>query len=185
MRQMIEPFRQRVVWTQFSHMVIHLQLSWTMTYMLILSVGIAFTVTSVVSLARFVAQAPPNPFAAFANMLPGQPGSVVERPGFSCVDIPYPTSTKVCTLWFETGIFSRVEVSVNAGVIHSTIFRVRERVIRLGDLMELWGKPMTELYQSSFHVSWMQGNITVLTSADTRHYRPFTPIKYIHFENNP
>jgi hypothetical protein len=112
----------------------------------------AVTFTILIIGARFVGASlpiPPDPFAAYADVFPGQPRSAVTAFGFSCPEsyfnpdaVPLPVET--CVFWPTTGPFSQVVVSLSQDVIHHLKFVMRGNTLRLGDLNAMWGFPLIE-----------------------------------------
>jgi hypothetical protein len=83
-----------------------------------------------------------DPFLAYADVFPGQPGSAAIARDFVCNQVTLPSSadvSEVCIYYPLTGPFSQVNVMVWDGLIVGTNFSIRERTMTMGDLILWWG----------------------------------------------
>lgn len=105
---------------------------------------------------------PSNPFAAYADVLPGQPREAVEARGFDCWlrDYNYhdPTETR-CILKLTEDTFSSVEVVYANGIIHQTSFMLRDSTISVGELVVMLNASEIQSH-GSIYFTW-QGQIGV------------------------
>jgi hypothetical protein len=85
-----------------------------------------------------------DPFAAFADVFPGQPKSAATARGFSCPAGTYGSPNEHCMLYLKGSVFSHVGVDVVDGTIRYSSFTVRKSTLRVGDLVLLWGMPDIE-----------------------------------------
>ena len=97
-----------------------------------------FAVTNIVAHALgLTARALPNPFAAYADIFPGQPASAIEARGFSCPsnynDYQPPTGI-YCTFTPADGVFFHVAVVLFKGKIHQISFIMHKNTLTVGDL---------------------------------------------------
>ena len=80
---------------------------------------------------------PPNPFATYADIFPGQPDSAIQSRAFSCriqpEEHPIPTGI-LCSFVPTEGIFSKIKVITSQSAIQNTIFEIREKNLRVGDV---------------------------------------------------
>lgn len=94
------------------------------------------------SLAPRSTPLPVDPFAPFADVLPGSPRSAVVARGFACAMATYPIlPDEYCTLDLETGIITHIGVVVSRQTVTRTDYTLREGALRLGDLALAWGSP--------------------------------------------
>ncbi|MBX3083727.1 MAG: hypothetical protein KF716_18990 [Anaerolineae bacterium] len=148
--------------------------------------GFGAAIALMMGLAHFTDH-PSNPFAAYADVLPGQRKEAVEARKFNCWlrDNPYyaPTETR-CILMLTDAPFSSVEVVYASGIIHQTSFMLRDSTINVGelavmlDLSEIHPRGniyftrhgysgVAQLVRPSKHFSVL-GRISQVTLTDTR-----------------
>ncbi len=78
----------------------------------------------------------PNPFAAYADLFPGQPASALETRAFSCpshhnyFEAP---SGLYCTFKPVDGAFSNIGIVILEGEIHEIVLTMRENIFTVGD----------------------------------------------------
>src|SRR6266496_732933 len=96
---------------------------------------------------------PSNPFSAYTDILSETVHSATATRGFTCAD-GSPDDHKYCTISLSNGPFWYVMgISVD-GIVRWNAFAVRENTLTLGDLILLWGRPVTHLYQESALFQW-------------------------------
>jgi hypothetical protein len=143
-----------------------------------------FTAVSVGAraLAGYTAS-PPNPFAAFADVLPGQPRSAIVARGFSCpVSFFSPGVTEEsCILNLATGSFSQIQVTISHGVIFQSFFTMPGDVLKLGDLILLWGTPKIHENEHSVSFLWPGHGVVASAAIQTGQFSPFLPVRIIAF----
>ena len=86
------------------------------------------------------ASIPANPFAVYADVMPGQPRHAIDGHGFQCwlSDRSFydPAETR-CRVQPETGTFSRIEAVCSRTLIHRLTFDIRDGTLTMGDLAVL------------------------------------------------
>ena len=83
-----------------------------------------------------------NPFAMYADIMPGQPSNAIDTHDFTCWlrDHNYYDQAETrCRLQPETGTFSRIEAVSSKDVIHRLSFDIRDGTLTMGDLAVLLG----------------------------------------------
>ena len=99
---------------------------------------IGFSVASLlVRTLAFTVLVSPNPFTAYADIFPGQPDSAIQSRAFSCRSQPeeHPVPTGLSCAFVPTeGIFSKITVITSQSAIQNTIFEIREKNLRVGDV---------------------------------------------------
>ena len=91
-----------------------------------------------------------DPFLAYASIVPGQHWGGTLEHEFSCSASTMPSPVIVgneCVNHLHTGPLSQVDVTIWDGFIIRANFTLRENVLRIGDLVLLWGKPDIRLGQ--------------------------------------
>jgi hypothetical protein len=126
---------------------------------------------------------PPNPFAPFADVFPGQPGNGVEARGFSCVRRPYGAyrGLEDCTCILATGAFSLVEVIISEGTIRQTDFTMRGSTLRIGDLAMLWGIPDVHKGVHTPYFYWPGNGILATTISYSGQFSFFLALRSVLF----
>jgi hypothetical protein len=100
-----------------------------------------------------------DPFADYTDLYPGRPREVLGTHGFMCLepDVRY-KHTSYCSFKPATGIFSIIEVLVaQDDTIWEVDFVMREDVLKVGDLILLWGKPSVHPHVKSINFIWQNG----------------------------
>jgi hypothetical protein len=156
-----------------------------------LTVRIALIVMGLVSISITVAtaiagnQPPFDPFAPYADIMPGQSRETVLQRGFHCQfnEPPY-TSGEFCSLTPETGIFSAIQVSIvyNRSRVSRVVFIAREPRLVLGHLAWLWGKPQTKMSGQTVNFRWPNQHIVTVLQNYNGHFSYWLPITYVAFE---
>ena len=127
---------QDVTYPQSAVYATPLRLSPYVRFALILLTGFAIANIGTRILA-LTATALPNPFAAYADILPGQPANAIETRAFSCPsnhNYYQAPSGLYCTFTPVDGVFSNVTVVILGSIIQQTNFIMRENKLTIGDL---------------------------------------------------
>jgi hypothetical protein len=149
----------------------------------LLLIGFAIVSLGVWVLGRSVAPSP-NPFAAYADIFPGQPASAVEARKFLCSSGLYNyLQNEHCTINPTTGAFSQVGVVLSDEIIIEISFRLRGDTFRVGDLMLLWGAPMVYEYSRSVYLHWRSQGVFALVRGYSE-FSLYLPIPRIAFVNS-
>lgn len=121
---------------------------------------------------------PVNPFAAYADILPGQPWSNTEAHGLDCgtysADNAY---VETCYLRPANGIFSRIRVGREGDTVELLIFTMRQNTLTLGDValdfgIQLAGQPARN--------SWMVGEYSIVIWMDYGHFSHFQSVDHLY-----
>jgi hypothetical protein len=125
----------------------------------------------------------PDPFAAYADVFPGQPRSAVVGRGFTCPTTAYggyhQPGEETCVLWPRTGTFFQVTARVSQDVIRHITFTARDHALRLGDLVALWGRPESRGHDIQF--VWPGRCIVALTYAFDGQFSLLPPVRNVSF----
>jgi hypothetical protein len=78
-------------------------------------------------------------FAPYADILPGQPFSHVEKYGFECVEDA--SAGKHCLYRPTSGLFDIISLRGQGRVIQYVAFGLRRNNLVVGNLLTLWGQP--------------------------------------------
>jgi hypothetical protein len=129
---------------------------------------IIFTVASIVPRMLGRNTDPPHiPFAAFADVFPGQPRSGVAARKFSCPMSDFGgyrgRTDEFCYLYLATGVFSRVGTTISKESIRVIYFTLRDNTLKMGDLMLLLGTPEVRDYGYFSYFRWPQSGATAVT----------------------
>jgi hypothetical protein len=107
--------------------------------------GFSVVMLSIVGMMQR-ADPPANPFAVYADILPGQPITGLATHGFNCTNNyagnfnhSATLMGEYCTRVFETGAFSRIVITQVDGVINLAHFSVRDNMLSVGDLAIMLG----------------------------------------------
>ncbi|MEO8606290.1 MAG: hypothetical protein ABI690_00285 [Chloroflexota bacterium] len=154
----------------------------------LLIVLILLTVFTVISLgvrtlALYLAPST-DPFAFFAEMLPGQSGSAIEGQPFSCYweDDEYQIARQHCAMQVTTGAFAGVGIVISkAGIIQYATFMLRPNTLLLGDLMVLLGSPTFHRYGADMEFSWPDRGVTASAMVGRQKFSPFVPLWIVSF----
>jgi hypothetical protein len=100
--------------------------------------GFGLMIAGMVGLGQRYINLRPNPFTAYADILPGEPSGGLAARGFTCSGYNYnyyqsPTETH-CGLNPESGAFDHIEVVILDGVIHVVMFEVHPYTFNVGEL---------------------------------------------------
>jgi hypothetical protein len=139
---------------------------------------------SVTALATIPRSQPPfDPFAPYADILPGQSQDAVVQRGFDCQFNIAPVSNESCTLTLETGIFSEIQVMIalDTGQVSRVVFKPRETTLTLGDLVLLWGRPEIAIYNQITNLRWRKVGIVAIPQSHHGEFSYWLPIVYTAF----
>ncbi|MBX3083726.1 MAG: hypothetical protein KF716_18985 [Anaerolineae bacterium] len=131
---------------------------------------------------------PPNPFDAYADILPEQGLRGLDAHGFVCHVRDYnyyadPAETR-CDVRLETGTFSRIEVFYAGGTIKRTDFEIRENAIKVGDLVVFLG--LTEvLPRGHIFFTWHGSVGLALYAKPSDRYGVFQHVSKVTLTNTP
>lgn len=118
-------------------------------------------IASVMGVRRY-ASTPVNPFAVYADVMPGQPSHAIDAHDFTCWlrDHTYYDQAEMhCRLQPETGAFSRVEAVYSKDLIQRLSFDIRDDALTMGDLAVLLDLSDIRVHGQVFF-TW-RGNIGV------------------------
>jgi hypothetical protein len=129
---------------------------------------------------------PSNPFASFADVLPGQPRSALVARGFSCpvsffIATDPDVTDETCVFYQAIDIFRQVQVTVSQGVIRHLTFIMRENALTIGDLAALWGNPEVQEYGRSVDLFWRSHGVYAIASNISGRFSPFLPVWSVSF----
>jgi hypothetical protein len=146
---------------------------------------IGFTVVNVgaILLVRYFTT-PTNPFSDYVDVFPGQSRSAVFTHAFSCAMgdnslLP----NEYCTLSLSTGVFTQVGVVVSNSTVTRTDFILGEGMLRLGDLVALWGIPDSQIHDGRYVMDffWPGSGVNASAFSDTRKLSLFLPVGSVSF----
>ncbi len=156
-----------------------------------LTVRVAFLLITVLSFSTMVttaivsSQPSFDPFASYADILPGQSLENVLAHGFSCRVNGSPFYKKSCLLNPETDTFSEIWVSISSetGLVSRVVFIPRESALLLGHLASLWGKPQTIIFGRYVNFRWPAMHALFVPRNYNGHYSYWMPITYVAFDS--
>jgi hypothetical protein len=144
--------------------------------------GIVIVSMTVVAIGRS-APIPPNPFASFADVFPGQPRSAITAWDFSCVINSYAAFDGVpneyCTFNPATGTFSQVRIAIYKNVIQSIVFVLRENTLTVGDLMLLWGRVTVRGINRAAYFYWHRSGIAATAVNHSGQFSLLLPVRSV------
>ncbi len=161
---------------------IQLQLPLYLRLMFSLVVSMMVIVAGVMTFTRLM-QPPANPFAPYADILPGHPKEVALERGFTCFTNVFDDGES-CSRRDEPAspLFSAVHLSTLGDRIHTLGFTTSVNTLTLGDLVLLWGRPDIQLRGYVAQMQWPSPNVTALAVLSSgRPLNHFTPVAYIAF----
>ena len=123
---------------------VHISPVFSMTLLIltgIFIVSVSLVVAYRSSYARF------DPFADYANVLPGQSIENVEAHGFECIFIDAHDGEE-CLLRPANGVFSRVAVAIDDGLVSSINFLPHRNALTVGDVALVLGTAQRTLLSS-------------------------------------
>src|SRR5262245_4238182 len=113
-------------------------------FTLMLSI-LATNLTLILSVMAFTRydEAPLNPSASYADMLPSAPTRAALEQGFSCLSNSDSSDgvIEVCDYSPSSDLFSRMRVATDDGLIKVLILTPHDNAVKLGDLILRWGTP--------------------------------------------
>jgi hypothetical protein len=127
---------------------------------------------------------PFDPFAIYRDILPGRPRDAVLQYGFNCQYDTIHSFHDTCLLTPEKGIFSQIEASFvsDTGKISGLVFRPREGMLTVGDLVLLWGKPEVAIYSGTVKLRWRGIHVITIPQVYRGYFSYWLPIRYVAFE---
>ncbi|HLU10635.1 MAG TPA: hypothetical protein VK003_13280 [Oceanobacillus sp.] len=171
---------QRLRWQneqvrQLRHKSIHLPRLLTVTALM--SFGLFVAALALVFVSRSV-DTPVNPFAVYADILPGQLWSNMEAHGFECDSYNAGnTYIETCSLRPTSGIFSRVSVEPDGDTIGALMFSIRQNTLTLGDVALAFG---IRLVGQPSRNSWMGGDYSASVWMDMGQFSYFQPVHHLY-----
>jgi hypothetical protein len=156
-----------------------------MTFLLFVSLSTVILVVNVLA-KHLNAHDLPDPFIAFANVMPGQSMDTLklEAQGFSCHDNTLPSPADIsqdCMRAVPTGSFSHINLTIWDGVIQWLDLKVREHDLNVGDLSLRWGSPEVRIEGNWVHLSWPNRHVTGLGWSHNGQFTYFQALSYITF----
>lgn len=128
---------------------------------------------------------PANPFAAYADIFPGQPGSAVVARGLSCAANAHnyyqSEDYETCILDPTASAFSQIWVGISNGIIEQTDFVIQDQRLRVGDLTSILGANYRR-NRSPLVAFYWRGRST-LAWINTDQMSPFSPVWKLTFTN--
>jgi hypothetical protein len=125
---------------------------------------------------------PLNPFAAYADIMPGQPSGAIDAHGFSCPMREYNGSEIYCRKSWETGVFSSVEVVHSDGQIRRTDFALREGTLNIGNIALLLG--LSEIHPHTNVLFLWRGKLGfALVVNQSERFSVFSRVRHITLTN--
>jgi hypothetical protein len=122
----------------------------------------------------------PNPFAAFADVFPGQPRSAAQMRGFLCLTSAYGSEpNEYCSVDLARGIVSQIDVYIAEDLIDEISFRLREDTLRVGDLMLIWGTPEIRENGHSVYFYWRSMGVTAMVTEYFGRFSHFLPVRRV------
>jgi hypothetical protein len=125
-----------------------------------------------------------DPFLAYADVFPGQPGSAAVVRDFVCFQtgLPSPTDvSKECMYQPQTGPFSQLTVAVWDGLIVRLDFSVRENAMTMGDLLLWWGDSKYVSAGEFGLLTWPERRLTARGYFPNRRFTHLSPVSHIAF----
>jgi len=116
-----------------------------------------------------------NPFAAYADVFPGQPKSAAVERGFSCPAGIFRAPEEYCFLRVARGEIYQVGVKISGGIIRQTDFTLRNQTLRLGDLILLWGMPQC----NSGNYAWPSRGVVAEMPFHDGHVSPTVAVRRV------
>jgi hypothetical protein len=139
------------------------------------------SVTALLTYGR--SEQPVDPFAPYADILPGQSHDAVLQYGFNC-QLEISLFNESCLLNPEMGIFSEIQVRIGVNDrVRSVIFTPREKTLTYGDLVLLWGRPQIAIYRQIANLRWHNTHVVTISPPHSRPYSYWHPIDYVVFES--
>jgi hypothetical protein len=141
----------------------------------------SFSTLVITNLARW--QPPFDPFIQYEDVMPGQSRERAVAHGFRCQFNGPPHYDQFCLLTPETGVFSEIQVDIAHGTsqVNKVVFKPREKIITLGDLMLLWGQPQRTIYGRNVNFRWLSKHVLTVFQDDTGHFSYLLPVIYVAF----
>jgi hypothetical protein len=159
---------------------------------LIILIRTAFIVMTITAISEVTVMAirrsePPfDPFAPYADILPGQSREGVSARGFNCQFVTGPHFEEICTLTPEASVFATIQptIAVNTGRISRVVFWLREKTLTVGDLVILWGEPEIAIYSRTANFRWNNVHVVAIPETYDGDFSYWLPIAYVAFESS-
>jgi hypothetical protein len=126
-----------------------------------------------------VTAAPADPFAAYADVMPGASRADVLNAGFIC-DTRQPD---YCSRLVNDIHFTSVSITCAEDRVAQTQFMIRDGMLRIGDLPYFTEEPAARFTQHSVRFSW--GSVHASAQTDNRQFSYFTSLMSITFTASP
>ena len=141
------------------------------------------TLTLGIQMVGAFMQAPPDPFAPFVDIFPGQPRNALETRGFDCPvrhagEFGAP-AYDTCEVRPASGPFFQVRVALSKDVIRQVEFVPHDTRIMVGDLINLWGVPLTYRSQNVRYYYWTGSNIQASAIMLSERHNILSPVARI------
>lgn len=148
--------------------------------LILMTIG-SVSVTVLIAVRRN--EPPFNPFAPYADILPGQSWDALLQRGFHCQLILLPSFDESCWLSPETGMFSSIQITIarDTGRVSQVSFTLREKILTVGDLALLWGRPAIATYSRIVNLRWRNVRAVAIPQTDRGHFSYLYPIVYVAF----
>lgn len=131
-------------------------------------------------LLAFVQHDWPDPFAAYGDLLAGNPLSAAIARGFFCSGLRGdPSSAGTCYTALVSELFS--DVTVRAGKGYETTFRVRNNALVAGELMLEWGTPTIKFCDQIAVLTWPKGKSAKVFVPKGQHFNSLVPVWLVSF----
>jgi hypothetical protein len=125
-----------------------------------------------------------DPFAPYADILPGQSRDAVLERGFNCQFNRAPRFEESCALSLETGLFSAFQATIapDTSRVRRAVFTPRDDRLTLAQLVLLWGSPQVAVYGPTTNFRWRNIHVVAIPQAYTGHFSYGLPILYVAFD---
>jgi len=127
---------------------------------------------------------PRDLFAPYADISPGQSHDSVLQKGFKCQFNVALTVEEFCRLTLRTGLFSEIRVwfTRDTVLVGRAVFIPREKMLTVGDLAALWGKPEIAVYNRTANLRWRDMRVVTILQDYNDHFSYWYPITYVAFD---
>lgn len=132
---------------------------------------------------------PANPFNYFAGMISGQTYTTEFWSNYETLSSAFyglacaeSLTIQHCFYRPETGPFDLVIVNeLNEGGDRAIYFSVRENLLTVGDLAQLWGRPSIEHHRGWLILHWTAQRMSALVRSASGRFSYFLPVKRLFF----
>ncbi len=127
-----------------------------------------------------------DPFSGVSDLFSGDARQVAMSGGFTCEHTDWPSSganiTNYCTQHYRDQMYSDIYLRASANSVKEATFSLRAHTLALGDLVVLWGQPITRPICETLVVSWSTHQMTAMVVvARTTPINYAAPIPFISF----